>query len=125
MTEVGEQNSLKLVLGSKLDGKPVKYRVFISEAGTTISKVFFDVDPAYPGEQTFFLHGIHYVQVIELTRKNRKDIMTKINLQAGTGFKEWNKNKEACFFPDQRRLTFFKSYLQENCERECSWNRCT
>ena len=55
MTGVGEQNSLKLVLGSKLDGNPVKYRVFISEAGTTISKVFFDVDPAYPGEQTFFL----------------------------------------------------------------------
>jgi hypothetical protein len=69
VTGVGEQNSLKLDLGSQLNGKPVKYRVFISEAGTTISKVFFDVDPAYPGEQTFFLHGIHYVKVIELMRK--------------------------------------------------------
>ena len=63
VTGVGEQNSLNLILGPELDGKPVRYRVFISEAGTTTSKVFFDVDPAYPGQHTFFLHGIHYVQV--------------------------------------------------------------
>ena len=69
MTGVWEENSLKLVLGSQLNGKPVMNRVFIFEAGTTIFKLFFDVDPAYPGEQTFFLHGIHYVQVIELMRK--------------------------------------------------------
>ena len=64
---MGEQNSLKLVLSSGLNNQTMKYRVFISEAGTTTSKVFFDVDPTYPGEQTFFLHGIHYVQV---TTKN-------------------------------------------------------
>ena len=63
MTGVGEQNSLRLNLGLQLAGQAVKYRVFISEAGTTTSKVFFDVDPAYPGQHTFFLHGIHYVKV--------------------------------------------------------------
>ena len=63
MTGVGAQNSLRLTLGLQLAGQAVKYRVFISEAGTTTSKVFFDVDPAYPGQHTFFLHGIHYVKV--------------------------------------------------------------
>ena len=31
-------------------------------------QVFFDVDPVYQGDQTFHLHGIHYVQVIYDTR---------------------------------------------------------
>ena len=29
---------------------------------------------------------------------------------------------KACYFPDQRNLRFFNSYLQENCRRECTWN---
>jgi len=61
---VGYKNSLRLTMNSTVSGAPVKYRVFISEAGTTVSKVFFDVDPVYQGYQTFHLHGIHYVQVI-------------------------------------------------------------
>ena len=36
---VGYKNSLRLTMNSTVSGVPVKYRVFISEAGTTVSKV--------------------------------------------------------------------------------------
>ena len=75
---VGFDNSLRLTMNSTYRGLKVKYRIYISEVGTTQSKVknfiflavvtfstkvFFDVDPDYLGTQLFHLHGIHYVQV--------------------------------------------------------------
>ena len=36
---VGYKNSLRLTMNSTVEGVPVKYRVFISETGTTVSKV--------------------------------------------------------------------------------------
>ena len=60
---VGIDNSLQITLNSTTTGKKVRYRIFISEVGTTVSKVFFDIDPLYRGHQTFHIHGIHYVQV--------------------------------------------------------------
>ena len=60
---VGPDNSLRVTLNPVFRDQHVKYRISISEVGTTQSKVFFDVSPDYPGTQSFFLHGIHYVQV--------------------------------------------------------------
>ena len=78
MTGVGEDNSLRLLLNQSHHGKPIKYRIYISEVGTTVSKVllkpintnvqrffqvYFDINPLYVGEQRFHIHGIHFVQV--------------------------------------------------------------
>ena len=65
---VGFDNSLKITMNSTITGKKVRYRIFISEVGTTVSKVFFDIDPQYQGHQTFHIHGIHYVQVWSFPR---------------------------------------------------------
>ena len=43
--------------------------------------------------------------------------------QAGPKFKAWNIAAETCYFPDQRKLRYFTSYMQDNCKRECSWNK--
>lgn len=78
---MGLENSLRIKLNTHVDKKEVRYRVFISEVGTTVSKVikkirfiilkyesltikvFIDIDPTNEDEQFFLLHGIHYVQV--------------------------------------------------------------
>jgi len=101
---VGIDNSLQITLNSTTTGKKVRYRIFISEVGTTVSKVFFDIDPLYRGHQTFHIHGIHYVQ-------------------ASDKFKAWNEDHQVCYFPHQKKLKYFNSYLQDNCKRECSWNK--
>ena len=36
---VGYENSLRMSLNSTVNGERVKYRIFISEVGTTVSKV--------------------------------------------------------------------------------------
>ena len=43
--------------------------------------------------------------------------------QASDKFKTWNEANKICYFPHQRRLRFFNSYLQDNCKRECAWNK--
>ena len=43
--------------------------------------------------------------------------------QASDKFKTWNEANKICYFPHQRRLRFFTSYLQDNCKRECAWNK--
>ena len=36
---VGYENSLRMSLNSTISGESIKYRIFISEVGTTVSKV--------------------------------------------------------------------------------------
>ena len=36
---VGYENSLRMSLNTTINGESVKYRIFISEVGTTVSKV--------------------------------------------------------------------------------------
>ena len=43
--------------------------------------------------------------------------------QAGAKFRAWNAATETCYFPEQRNLRYFTSYMQDNCKRECSWNK--
>ncbi|XP_023326126.1 acid-sensing ion channel 4-like [Eurytemora carolleeae] len=101
---VGKKNGLVLQLNPAPYSVPVLYRIFISEIGTTYSKVYFDVDIGKSGEIDFDIHGLHFVQ-------------------AGTGFKEWNEWARVCYFPDQQDLRFFSYYMQANCRLECDWNR--
>jgi len=101
---VGKNNGLQLVMNPEPNGVPVKYRIFISEIGTTYSKVYFDVRTSLLQEVNFDIHGLHYVQ-------------------AGPGFADWNKGKRVCYFPDQKELFYFSTYMQANCRLECAWNR--
>ena len=66
VTGVGYDNSLRVLLNPSYKEEKIIYRVYISEVGLTNSKVFFDVDPSYLGDQKFHIHGIQYVQVQKL-----------------------------------------------------------
>ena len=41
--------------------------------------------------------------------------------KAAEKFKTWNEHNQLCYFPHQKKLKYFKSYMQENCKRECYW----
>ena len=111
-------------MNSTITGKKVRYRIFISEVGTTVSKVFFDIDPQYQGHQTFHIHGIHYVQVhIKFSEIFHQYLKQNNILQASEKFKAWNEDNKVCYFPHQKKLKYFNSYLQDNCKRECAWNK--
>ena len=90
---VGLENSLRIKLNKDLEDEDVHYRVFISEVGTTVSKVisddkyrfinwkltinilkvFIDIVPTNDNEHFFHLHGIHYVQVLNLVFNNNNE----------------------------------------------------
>ena len=44
-------------------------------------------------------------------------------IKASDSFKRWNEENKACYFPHQKKLRYFASYMEENCKRECEWNR--
>ena len=71
VTGVGYDNSLRVLLKHSYQGTKLIYRVYISEVGLTNSKVFFDIDPTYQGDQKFHIHGIHYVQVYKVIVKSK------------------------------------------------------
>ena len=90
---VGLENSLRIKLNKDLEDEDVHYRVFISEVGTTVSKVisddkyrfiiwkliinifkvFIDIVPTNENEHFFHLHGIHYVQVLNFVFNNNNE----------------------------------------------------
>ena len=39
--------------------------------------------------------------------------------QAGQDFRGWQEHNQICYFPDQKNLTYFKTYSQNNCLLEC------
>ena len=73
---VGKKNGLLLNMNPVPNSVPVLYRIFISEIGTTYSKVYFDVDMSKKGEVDFDIHGLHFVQVGE----HKDDIYLQIKL---------------------------------------------
>ena len=90
---VGLENSLRIKLNKDLEDEDVHYRVFISEVGTTVSKVisddkyrfingkltidilkvFIDIVPTNENEHFFHLHGIHYVKVLNFVFNNNNE----------------------------------------------------
>ena len=39
--------------------------------------------------------------------------------KAGKAFIDWQKENQICYFPNQRNLTYFGTYSQDNCLLEC------
>ena len=52
-----------------------------------------------------------------------KPYLNIIFFEASDKFRKWNEYYEICYFPHQKDLLFFPSYFQDNCKRECAWNR--
>ena len=50
-----------------------------------------------------------------------------IYLQSSDNFRKWNQNQEkkTCFFPEEKPLSFFKLYSQDNCLLECKLKKVT
>ncbi|XP_018572880.1 pickpocket protein 28-like [Anoplophora glabripennis] len=47
----------------------------------------------------------------------KPDMMT-----TSAGLKDYNPHRRQCFFPNERYLSFFQSYTQQNCQVECLTN---
>ncbi len=88
--------SLYLLESNNLSG----FRVFITVPGVVTSKVPFTVDPTFRGQYSFFLHGIHVIKTSQ-------------------AFREWNQQAKVCHFPEDRNVTLFPLYSQDNCLLEC------
>ena len=41
------------------------------------------------------------------------------HFKAGKAFIDWQKENQICYFPNQRNLTYFGTYSQDNCLLEC------
>ena len=76
------------------------FQVFVTLPGVTTSKVSFLIDPGFKGEHNLIVHGLH-------------------DVKASDDFKEWNDKNGACYFPEDKNLTYFKYYSQDNCLLEC------
>lgn len=63
-------------------------------------QVPFNVDPAFNGENSIYLHGIHYID-------------------SSPEFREWNADEKVCYYHDDRNLSYFSRYTQDNCLLEC------
>ena len=46
-------------------------------------------------------------------------------LQAGEVFRKWQTKNLICYFPTQKKLTYFQSYSQDNCLLECRVKKIT
>ncbi|QQP53426.1 Sodium channel protein Nachlike, partial [Caligus rogercresseyi] len=49
---------------------------------------------------SFYLHGIHYITASQ-------DVI------------DWNKDAQVCYLPQNKELTYYSHYLQDNCLQEC------
>ncbi|KAJ8923405.1 hypothetical protein NQ315_001963 [Exocentrus adspersus] len=47
----------------------------------------------------------------------KPDMMT-----TSSGLKDYNPHRRQCYFPDERYLSYFQSYTQQNCQVECLTN---
>ena len=127
-----------MTLNSTINGESVKYRIFISEVGTTVSKVR---EPIYVNDmqnKICIFEGLLWSWSF-LSRRTlfpppwyslckgdchkQLNIESKIIFKASEKFRQWNDYNKICLFPNQKELRFFSSYFQDNCKRECSWNR--
>ena len=43
--------------------------------------------------------------------------------QPGESYKEWQQQNKVCYFGNQKNLTYFNYYTQENCLLECKINK--
>ena len=84
----------------KADG----FIVFITVPGVVTHKVPFIVDSEFFGEHHFHLHGIHFID-------------------SSPTFKEWNKEHQVCYYPEDRNMSFFSFYTQDNCLLECRYHK--
>ena len=108
----GKKKGLRVAVDSQMmatkplnkRSKPGKFVVYITVPGVVTHKVPFVVDTQFLGEHNFHLHGIHFID-------------------SSDEFKEWNKENKVCYFPDDRNMSFFSFYTQDNCLLECRYNK--
>uniref|UniRef100_A0A0K2V8R3 Sodium channel protein Nachlike [Bombus impatiens] n=1 Tax=Lepeophtheirus salmonis TaxID=72036 RepID=A0A0K2V8R3_LEPSM len=105
---VGHKKGLTLLVDSQMIKNRARkavsdyegFKVIVTVPGAIAAKVSFIVEPDFPGEHSFYLHGIHYITA-------SPDVI------------DWNKDANVCYFPQTKELTYYKYYLQDNCLQEC------
>lgn len=56
---------------------------------------------------------------------DEKRILSFLNFQSSSDFRKWNEQNKACYFPNDKKLAFFKLYSQDNCLLECRLKKIT
>ena len=89
-------------------------------------KVPFIVDPSFHGEHSFYLHGIHHIKTSPAFREwnDVNKVIVTIFYTTGNNISESGHSvAKACYFPEDKNLTSFALYSQENCLLECKLRR--
>ena len=52
-------------------------------------------------------------------------LVNSFQFQSSPDFRAWNSKNKACYFPEDKKLSFFKYYSQDNCLLECRLKKIT